>query len=187
MTKRPNSQKQKKKGTSRVGRWISCLRPSSVCWPVSACPLIYRLLTLSLAPPPPASSSRTASPPLCTTLCAVHPGSASQILGFTEEQEDKTNTHTHTHLTMGKRTKKAPKKKQKLAMADRPRKLTGKGKIKHKRGDLKMVSSRNVSFAVKQGKGGKWIKTGERTCNIHTVCDCVKRTDPARMRHITNR
>ncbi|TPP49584.1 Cullin binding family protein [Leishmania donovani] len=76
---------------------------------------------------------------------------------------------------MGKRTKKAPKQKRKLAMADRPRKLTSKGKVKHKRGDLKMVSSRNVSFDVRQGKGGKWIKTGERKCNIHTVCDCPSR------------
>ncbi|AIO02716.1 phosphoprotein lepp12 [Leishmania panamensis] len=88
---------------------------------------------------------------------------------------------------MGKRTKKSPKQKRKLAMADRPRKLTSKGKIQHKRGDLKMMSSRNVSFSVRQGKGGKWVKTGERKCNIHIVCDCVKRTDPARMRYITNR
>ena len=88
---------------------------------------------------------------------------------------------------MGKRTKKAPRQKRKLAMTDRPRKLTKKGKIKHKRGDLKMISSRNVSFAVKQGKGGKYIKTGERKCNIHTVCDCVKRTDPSRMRFISKR
>ncbi|KAK7194066.1 phosphoprotein lepp12 [Novymonas esmeraldas] len=88
---------------------------------------------------------------------------------------------------MGKRLKKAPKQKRKLDMADRPRKLTAKGKIKHKRGDLKLVGSRNVSFSVKQGKGGKWVKTEERKCNIHTVCDCVKRTDPARMRYTTNR
>lgn len=89
---------------------------------------------------------------------------------------------------MGKQRKKAPKNKKKLAMADRPRKLTKKGKIKRKRGDLKMVSSRDVSFSVKQAKGGKWVKTsGERHCNIHTVCDCVKRTDPAKMRFTYNR
>lgn len=90
--------------------------------------------------------------------------------------------------TMGKRTKKAPKNKQKLAMADRPRVLTAKGKIKRKRGDLQMVHSKNTSFAVKQKKGGKWIRTeNERHCNIHTVCDCVRKTDPAKMRRVTNR
>jgi hypothetical protein len=89
---------------------------------------------------------------------------------------------------MGKRQKKTPKNKQKLPMADRPRKLTKKGKLKTKRGDLKMINSKNVSFKVKQAKGGKWVRTeGERHCNIHTVCDCVKRTDPSKMRRITNR
>jgi hypothetical protein len=89
---------------------------------------------------------------------------------------------------MGKRTKKTPKGKRKLAMSDRPRKLTGKGKIKRKRGDLQMIHDKNTSFTVKQVKGGKWIKTtGERHCNIHTVCDCVRKTDPAKMRQVYNR
>lgn len=88
---------------------------------------------------------------------------------------------------MGKRTKQAPKQKRKLPISERTRKLTKKGKLKHKKGDLKMVSSRNVSFEVKQKKGGAWVKTGERKCNIHSVCDCVKRTDASRMKYITNR
>ncbi|CAD2213177.1 hypothetical protein ADEAN_000061300 [Angomonas deanei] len=88
---------------------------------------------------------------------------------------------------MGKIRKKAPKQKKKLAKADRPRKLNKKGKIVHKKGDLKVVHSRNVSFEVKQKKGGGWMKTGERKCNIHTVCDCVRRTDPAKLRRISNR
>lgn len=84
--------------------------------------------------------------------------------------------------------KKTPKGKRKLAMADRPRKLTKKGKLKQKRGDLKLINSRDVSYTVKQAKGGKWVRTtGERHCNIHTVCDCVKRTDPAKMRRVSNR
>lgn len=89
---------------------------------------------------------------------------------------------------MGKRTKKTPKGKKKLAMADRPRKMTAKGKLKHKRGDLSMIHSKNTSFAVKQKKGGKWVRTeNERHCNVHTVCNCVVRTDPAKMRRMTNR
>eukprot|EP00796_Vickermania_ingenoplastis_P006727 gene6727-4822_t len=63
---------------------------------------------------------------------------------------------------MGKNRKNAPKQKRKLSKSERSRKLTKKGKIKHKSGDLKMVSSRNVSFDVKQKKGGKWVRTGER-------------------------
>lgn len=50
-----------------------------------------------------------------------------------------------------------------------------------------MIASRNVSYSVKQKKGGKWVRTGERKCNIHTVCDCVKRTDPGKMKYISNR
>ncbi|EAN86679.1 putative phosphoprotein lepp12 [Trypanosoma cruzi] len=88
---------------------------------------------------------------------------------------------------MGKRVKKMPKQKRKLAMADRPRKLTKKGKLKRKRGDLKMLKSRDVAFAVRQKKGGKWVKAGERRCNIHTVCNCVNRTDPAKMMRVANR
>ncbi|CCW63303.1 unnamed protein product [Phytomonas sp. EM1] len=88
---------------------------------------------------------------------------------------------------MGKRTKKAPKQKRKLPKSERPRTLTKKGKLKHKKGDLRMISSRDVSFQVKQKKGGRWIRTGDRKCNIHTVCDCVLRTDPSRMRRVTNR
>lgn len=88
---------------------------------------------------------------------------------------------------MGKAKKNAPKAKRKLPKSERPRKLSKKGKIKHKKGDLKLISSRNVSFEVKQKKGGAWIRTGERKCNIHSVCDCVRRTDPARQKHISNR
>ena len=90
--------------------------------------------------------------------------------------------------TMGKIRKKAPKQKQKLAKVDRPRTLTKVGKIKRKKGDLKMIHSRNVAYYVKQRKGGKWVRTdGERHCKIHTVCDCVKRTDPTAMRFVHNR
>lgn len=88
---------------------------------------------------------------------------------------------------MGKNRKNAPKQKRKVPASEKARKLTKKGKLKHKKGDLKMVSSRNVSFDVKQKKGGAWIRTGDRKCNVHTVCDCVKRTDPSRMRRISNR
>lgn len=89
---------------------------------------------------------------------------------------------------MGKRTKKMPKQKQKLAIKDRPRKVKQNGKLKRKKGDLRMVNSRDVSFNVKQVKGGKWTRIGlDRKCNIHTVCDCVKRTDPAKMKYVTNR
>lgn len=88
---------------------------------------------------------------------------------------------------MGKARKKAPKAKRKLPQSERPRKLTKKGKIKHKKGDLKLISSRDVGFEVKQKKGGAWVRTGERKCNIHSVCDCVRRTDPTKMRFISNR
>lgn len=88
---------------------------------------------------------------------------------------------------MGKIRKNAPKKARKLSKMEKTRKMTKKGKLKHKSGDLKMITSRNVSYSVKQKKGGKWIRTGERKCNIHTVCDCVKRTDPAKMKFISNR
>lgn len=92
---------------------------------------------------------------------------------------------------MGKRkTKKMPKRKQlksKTPMMDRPRKLQQDGTIKPKRGDLKMIRAGKVSFSVKQKKGGKWIKTGERKCKIHTVCNCVTRTDPRKMTYVTNR
>lgn len=88
---------------------------------------------------------------------------------------------------MGKRTKKAPQKRRKPASDNKPRVLTKKGTLKHKKGDSKLITSRNVSFEVKQAKKGKWIRTGDRKCNIHTVCDCVMKTDPAKMRRTTNR
>jgi hypothetical protein len=89
---------------------------------------------------------------------------------------------------MGKRLKKAPKQKQKIAKVDRARALTKKGKLKKRKGDLKMVHARNVGFEVKQKKGGKWVRTsGVRKCMIHTVCDCVQRTDPFAMQKINNR
>lgn len=88
---------------------------------------------------------------------------------------------------MGTRRKRTPKSKQKVPMADRARKVTASGKLKRKRGDLKMTTSRNTGFEVKQKKGGKWVRVGERKCKIHTVCDCVRRTDPAKMSYITNR
>ncbi|EPY29454.1 phosphoprotein lepp12 [Strigomonas culicis] len=88
---------------------------------------------------------------------------------------------------MGKGGKKLPKQRKKVPMADRTRKLTKKGKIKRKKGDLKLVHSRNVSFEVKQKKGGKWTRTGDRKCNIHTVCDCVRRTDAVKQQQIANR
>lgn len=88
---------------------------------------------------------------------------------------------------MGKRLKKTPKNKQKLPMAFRERKVDKTGRLKRKKGDLRMVNSRKVGFEVKQKKGGKWVKAGERKCHIHTVCDCVKRTDPHKMSRISNR
>ena len=70
----------------------------------------------------------------------------------------------------------------------RQRKLSQSGMVKRKRGDLRMATSRAVGYKVKQAKGGKWIRTaGDRVCKIHTVCDCVTRTDPARMRFVYNR
>lgn len=93
----------------------------------------------------------------------------------------------HRIITMGRRTKKTPNNKRKLPKSERPRTLTKKGKVKRKRGDLNLIHSRNVSFDVKQKKGGAWVRTGERKCNIHTVCDCVKRTDPSRMQYMFNR
>ncbi|AAZ12532.1 phosphoprotein lepp12 [Trypanosoma brucei gambiense DAL972] len=88
---------------------------------------------------------------------------------------------------MGKQKKRLPKQKRKVPMAERSRKLTKKGKLKRRRGDLKMVHNLDVSFPVKQKKGGKWVRTGERRCNVHTVCNCVNRTDPTKMARVTNR
>jgi hypothetical protein len=70
---------------------------------------------------------------------------------------------------------------------DKARKLTKEGKLKKKRGDEKVVTARNVGFTVKQKKGGAWVKTGERQCKIHTKCDCVRKTDPAKLSKIFNR
>lgn len=90
---------------------------------------------------------------------------------------------------MGKRgvKKSVNKNKAKVPIAYRARKMQANGKLKRKKGDLKMISARNTSYEVKQKKGGKWIRTGERKCNIHTVCDCVRRTDPGQMKYVNNR
>ena len=89
---------------------------------------------------------------------------------------------------MGNIKKKSkPKARQGKGKGEKARKLTQEGKLKRKRGDNRVVNSRNVGFQVKQKKGGKWVKTGERVCKIHTKCDCVRRTDPAKLRRIDNR
>jgi hypothetical protein len=88
---------------------------------------------------------------------------------------------------MGKRTKRAPKAKRGVDKRDKARKLTSSGRVKRKRGDMKMVNSMQVGYQVKQKKGGQWVKAGERKCKIHTVCNCVVRTDPSKMKRIANR
>lgn len=89
---------------------------------------------------------------------------------------------------MGKRIKKTPARKRKMAKREKPRKLTKSGKIRRKRGDLRVVNSMEVGFQVKQGKHGKWVRSnGERVCKIHTVCDCVKRSDPSSLSRVFNR
>jgi hypothetical protein len=88
---------------------------------------------------------------------------------------------------MGSRKKKANPKKRKVEKREKPRKLTKDGKLKRSRGDNRVMNSRNVGFVVKQKKGGAWIKAGERQCKIHTKCDCLRRTDPAKLRTINNR
>ena len=88
---------------------------------------------------------------------------------------------------MGKRVKKTAKQKRKLTMQEKPRKVTKTGKLKRKRGDLRVTTQHNVAFSVKQKKGGKWIRVSDRKCQIHTVCNCVALTDPAKMQRITNR
>jgi hypothetical protein len=70
---------------------------------------------------------------------------------------------------------------------EKARKLTQRGTIKHKKGDLKMTTSKKTGFKVKQRKGGAWMRVGDRECKIHTVCDCVKRTDVAKQAKISNR
>ena len=89
---------------------------------------------------------------------------------------------------MGRIMKRAPKGKQKVNAKDKMRKVTKNGKIKRKRGDERLVTSRAVGYKVKQKKGGQWVRaSGERQCKIHTVCDCVVRTDVAKQRFIRNR
>lgn len=90
---------------------------------------------------------------------------------------------------MGKiKRKKLPKsKRHKTPKADRSRKMNGDGSVKKRRGDIKSLQALKTGFKVKQKKGGKWVRTGDRVCKIHTVCDCVKRTDPTKIRQITNR
>ena len=92
---------------------------------------------------------------------------------------------------MGKRKTKSKTPKRRGAKKGRPektRKLTSDGRIKKKRGDLKMVSSKMVGFKTKQKKGGKTVRASEqRVCRIHTKCNCVVRTDPGAMSYIYNR
>lgn len=94
-----------------------------------------------------------------------------------------------TTTEMGHRkVKKKPNRRGGQKRPEKTRKVTGAGKIKRKRGDLKMVHSANTGFKVRQKKGGKWVKTGgERVCKIHTKCNCVAKTDPAKQRFIHNR
>ncbi len=86
---------------------------------------------------------------------------------------------------MGSVKRRKPKSRQ--GKDHKARKLTQTGAIKRKRGDSKVISSRAVGFKVKQKKGGKWVKVGERVCKIHSKCDCVRRTDLAKLRQINNR
>lgn len=90
---------------------------------------------------------------------------------------------------MGKRQKRAPKqKREKVNAKDKARKVTRTGRIKRKRGDLRLATSKNVGFKTKQKKGGQWVRaSGDRVCKIHTKCNCVARTDPAKQRLIKNR
>lgn len=88
---------------------------------------------------------------------------------------------------MGKRIKKAPRKRQGKGKGEKSRKLTSTGKLKRKRGDERLIHDYAVGYTVKQGKGGKWKRTGDRVCKIHTVCNCVQRSDPSLMRRVTNR
>lgn len=92
---------------------------------------------------------------------------------------------------MGKRMKRAPKRetrKKAVSAKEKARKVTKTGKIKRKRGDEHLATSRNVGFKVKQKKGGQWVKaSGDRECKIHTKCNCVVRTDPSKQRFIKNR
>jgi hypothetical protein len=92
-------------------------------------------------------------------------------------------------IQMGRIRKRAPpQKRQKLQAKDRARKVTSKGHIKRKRGDLRMVTSKNVGYKVKQKKGGQWVRaSNDRVCKIHTVCDCVTRTDVGKQRFVKNR
>lgn len=86
---------------------------------------------------------------------------------------------------MGKRTKKKPAR---MAKKPKARRLTAQGTAKRKRGDLRMTMNTAVGFDVKQGKGGRWKRAStERRCKIHTVCDCVTRSDPAAQRPTYNR
>jgi hypothetical protein len=99
-----------------------------------------------------------------------------------------TSAHTcNLHRSMANIKKKKNPKKLKKQQREKTRKLTQEGKLKQKKGDMKVTRSRNVGFVVKQKKGGQWIKSGERQCKIHTVCDCVRRTDPSKLRKIFNR
>jgi hypothetical protein len=82
--------------------------------------------------------------------------------------------------------KKTPKNK--LKNARKGRKLNSKGQLKKKRGDVSLVGKYMVGYDVKQKKGGKWVRaSGVRKCKIHTVCNCVVRSDPTKMQRITNR
>ena len=70
---------------------------------------------------------------------------------------------------------------------EKSRKVDGKGRIKKKRGDQKMVHAKMTGFKVKQKKGGKSVRVGPRACQIHTKCNCVQRSDPSAMMFIQNR
>ena len=89
---------------------------------------------------------------------------------------------------MGRIRKRAPEQKKKIDAKDKARKVTKTGRIKRKRGDYHLTTSKKVGFKVKQKKGGQWVRaSNERVCKIHTVCNCVVKTDVGKQRTVKNR
>jgi len=83
----------------------------------------------------------------------------------------------------GKWVKKRPKKNATM----KQRKLTKTGAVVRKTGDPRKNLKFATGYKVKQVKGGKFVKVGERQCKIHTVCNCVKKTDYSAQSYITTR
>ena len=79
------------------------------------------------------------------------------------------------------------KKHPKVNAAVKQRKLTKTGTVVRKTGDARKLLKYKTGYKVKQVKGGKFVKVGERQCKVHTVCNCVKRTDHGLQAQVTNR